>query len=311
MELRQLTTFRMVAATLNFTRTAAALNYVQSSVTAQIQALEEELGVRLFDRLGKRVVLTDAGQRFLSYAEKILTLTEEARIAVADTDDPVGTLMISAPETLCIYRLPMLLQRFHLSYPHVRLDFRPISFARLRQSVAEGEVDIGFALLEEPLVASGLCVETLLQERLLLLAPPDHPLTRLQQVRPSDLKDEQMLLTEAGCSYRNLFVHALAREGIHLHSTVEFSSVEAIKQCVMVGMGLAVLPEITVQKEIAQDQLVALQWNEPDFYVMTDMLWHKEKWISPALRAFLSMARSMLAMTPPAHRPEPAAIAQR
>src|SRR5437667_9141173 len=120
MELRQLTTFRMVATTLSFSRAAQILNYVQSSVTTQIQVLEEELGVRLFDRLGKRVALTDAGKRFLPYAEKILSLSEEARQAVADEEVPTGSLTISASETLCTYRLPALLRQFHDRFPQVK-----------------------------------------------------------------------------------------------------------------------------------------------------------------------------------------------
>jgi DNA-binding transcriptional LysR family regulator len=106
MELRQLATFRMVAETLSFSRTAQALNYVQSSVTAQMQGLEEELGVRLCDRLGKRVALTDAGTRLLPYAEKLLSLSEEARCAVVGGDIPMGTLTITAPESICTYCLP-------------------------------------------------------------------------------------------------------------------------------------------------------------------------------------------------------------
>src|SRR6266496_4132793 len=112
MELRQLTTFRMVASTLSFSRTAMALNYVRSSVTTQIQVLEEELGVSLFDRLGKRVALTDAGKRLLLYAEKILDLAHEARSAVTAEEMPTGSLTISASDTLCTYRLPAVLRQF-------------------------------------------------------------------------------------------------------------------------------------------------------------------------------------------------------
>src|ERR1700733_3421719 len=106
MEIRQLIIFQTLARTLNFTRTATTLNYVQSNVTAQIQNLETELGVRLFDRLGKRVALTDAGQSLLPYVEHVLESVDALRNSVTTKQDPVGTLTISAPETLCTYRLP-------------------------------------------------------------------------------------------------------------------------------------------------------------------------------------------------------------
>src|SRR5688500_4041002 len=105
MDLRQLNTFCTVAHALSFSRAATSLNYVQSSVTAQIQTLEDDLGVQLFDRMGKRVALTDAGKRLLLYAEKILRLAEEARSAVKTDEEPGGTVVVSAPESLCTYRL--------------------------------------------------------------------------------------------------------------------------------------------------------------------------------------------------------------
>ena len=122
MELRQLATFRLIAQTQSFSRTAAALNYAQSTVSAQIQGLEEELGIPLFDRLGKRVALTEAGQRLLGYAEKILDLAAEARFSITSEETLTGTLTISAAETLCTYRLPAILREFRTSPPSGRLN---------------------------------------------------------------------------------------------------------------------------------------------------------------------------------------------
>lgn len=293
MELRQLSMFKMLATTLSFTRTAAALGYVQSNISAQIQALEEELGTPLVDRLGKQIVLTDAGQRFLPYVEQILTLVEEARMAVPERNEPMGTLTISAPETLCAYRLPRLLSTFQQRYPQVRLLFRPCPVAELRQQVSEGAVDVAF-VLEEPLQAKALMVESLVREPVVLVAASDHPLTQQKEVGPADLDGERLLLTEVGCGYRNLFLQRLAADGIYLTTVLEFTSVEAIKQCVLARMGVAVLPKMAVERELASGQLTALPWIEAEFHVMAQMLWHKEKWLSPALRVFLKMARELL-----------------
>src|ERR1700747_2150200 len=123
-ELRQPPTFRTVAATLNLTRAAEALGDVQSSVTAQIKALEEELGVPLFDRLGRRVMLTDAGHRFLPFAEQALAAMEKGLLAVKAGSEPCGPLRISAPESIVTYRLPLLLRKFRRRFPHVEMIFR-------------------------------------------------------------------------------------------------------------------------------------------------------------------------------------------
>ena len=111
MELKPLQTFKILADELNFTRTAERLNYAQSSVTAQIQGLEQELGVPLFERLGRRIRLTEAGTRLLRYADEILRLTDEALLAVPGQGEPSGTLTIGAVESLCTYRLaPILME---------------------------------------------------------------------------------------------------------------------------------------------------------------------------------------------------------
>ncbi|QBD82261.1 LysR family transcriptional regulator [Ktedonosporobacter rubrisoli] len=293
MEIRQLITFRMIARTLSFSRTATLLNYVQSSVTAQIQALEEELGVPLFDRLGKRIALTDAGKRLLVYAEKIVDLADEARIVASSEEVPSGTLTMSAPETLCAYRLPAVLRLFRERYPQVKLIFRPMPTSDLKRVVYEGDIDIVFAI-DELVHSASLVVEPLLAEPLLLLVASDHPLARQPFVKVQDLQGEPFLLTEAGCSYRSVFERALHEAGIHLTTNLEFSSVEAIKQCVMASMGITFLPKVTVEAELAQGRLQPLVWENYEFHVYSQMLWHKEKWISPALQAFLNVVREVL-----------------
>ncbi len=285
MELRQLVIFRTLARTLNFTRTATALNYVQSNVTAQIQALETELGVRLFDRLGKRVALTDAGLRLLPYAEHVLESVDAMRAALSEGQDPVGTLTISAPETLCTYRLPRLLHYVREQYPLVRIHFRPSPVADLRRLVSEGLLDVAF-VLEEPIHSSRLTVKPLLAEPIQVVAAPSHPFAVRECVEPADMERETVLLTENGCGYRSMFEHMLAEMGVQPTATVEFSSVEAIKQCVMVGMGIAILPQMTIQAEVKEGKITILPWTRP-MQVMTQMIWHREKWLSPAFHAFL------------------------
>lgn len=292
MELRQLATFRMLATTLNFTRTATALNYVQSNVTAQIQALEEELGVRLFDRLGKRVTLTEVGERLLRYAEQIADLVDEMCKAASTKDPPMGTLTISAPESLCTYRLPTLLHNFRCYYPQVHVQFRPSPVADLRRLVSEGLLDIAF-VLEEPIHSTKLIVKPLCPEPLHVIAAPSHPFAQVDRIEPADMEGETVLLTESGCSYRALFEHSLAVAGVRPATTLEFSSVEAIKQCVMVGMGISILPEMATRIEVEQGKLAVLPWILPDVQVITQMVWHKEKWLSPALRAFIETAVDM------------------
>src|SRR5919107_3680878 len=172
MELRQVQTFRAVAEEMSFSRAAAKLGYVHSSVSAQVGALERELGVHLFDRLGRRIKLTDAGKVMLSHSRKLLVLAEETKGAVVDagvgSGEVTGALTVSAPETLITYRLPKLLVLFHERHPKVRLSVRPSAIGRLlgsaRKAVEDGTADVAFVLdepLDERVQLADLAVETL------------------------------------------------------------------------------------------------------------------------------------------------------
>ena len=132
-ELRQLRTFQAVAARQNVTRAAAALGYAQSSVTAQIQALEEDVAVPLFDRIGRRVELTRAGQVMVSYTDRILALANEARAVVGNDRKPSGALTIGASETLLTHCLPNVISKFQKTYPQVEISVIAAEIARSRQ----------------------------------------------------------------------------------------------------------------------------------------------------------------------------------
>jgi DNA-binding transcriptional LysR family regulator len=294
MELRQLQTFREVARTLSFTRTAATLNYAQSSVSAQIQTLEEELGATLFDRLGRRITLTAAGLRLLHYADKLLALADEARIAVPGDQEPAGSLIIGAPETLCAYRLPPVVEAYRRCYPKVDIIFRPSATAEdWDAQLGDGLADAAL-IMAEPYQTARLLVQPLYPEPILVLAHPHHRLTHGGPVAAQEFRGETLLLTEAGCPYRLAFEQLLRSANVTPANVLEFHSVEAIKQCALTGMGIAVLPWVVVQHEVAAGRLVVLGVEGLSFNMITQLAWHKDKWISPALEAFLTLTRTML-----------------
>ncbi|MCM3258146.1 LysR family transcriptional regulator [Paenibacillus lautus] len=295
MELRQLITFRTVASTLNFSRAAEVLSYVPSNVTMQMKALEDELGVRLFDRLGKQLVLTTAGQRFLTHVQSVLDQLEEAKTVVHDNEVLSGTLTISANEVICAYRLPAVFQLFRSRHPGVRLIFRSVPNQELKQTLFEGSADVVF-MLDEPIRSSGLAVEPLLEETFRLFAAPDHPLAKRTVLRLEDFHEEVFLTNEKGCPYRTMFDRSFEKEGIDSITYLEFQSAEAIKQCAISGIGIAFLPEIVVEAEVERGELVALPWQIPDLQVYTQMLWHKDKWLSPIMMSFIEAAREILAL---------------
>lgn len=294
MELRQLQTFREVTRTLSFTRTANALNYAQSSVSAQIQALEEELNVTLFDRLGRRIALTDAGQRLIPYVDKILALADEAQKVVTGDTEPTGVLTIGAPETICAYRLPAVVEAYRHRHPNVDIIFRPdLNSADWDGMLREGVID-AVLTLSRPFQSRTANVEHLRQEPIIVAVHPAHRLAALPTVPPAELQVETLIHTEAGCQYRAAFERMLRNVGVTPANVLEFHSLEAIKQCALTGMGIAVIPQVVIQTELAEGRLVALNIDGIAFNMITQLIWHKDKWISPALGAFLVMARAMI-----------------
>ena len=292
LDLRTLKTFQVAARSLSFTQTAAALNYAQSSVTAQIKALEESLAVPLFDRIGNRLRLTEPGERLRGYADRLLRLAEEARAAVHG-GGPAGALTLTAPETVCTYVLPPILRAFQARCPDVDVRFVPLPIREFKRSLLEGSLDLAF-VLEESFAPGALHVETLRQEPVVVIVGPEHPLGLREAVRAVDLVGEAIFLTEIGCSYRNRFERALIRAGAHPRIRTEFQSVEAIKRCVASGMGVAALPAVAVACEMEEGEVVAVKWVDDPLEVATHLAWSETRWTPPALELFVQTAREQV-----------------
>ena len=263
-ELRQLRTFQAVAARQSVTRAAAALGYAQSSVTAQIQALEEDVGVPLFDRIGRRVELTKAGQAMVSYADRILALANEARAVVGNDRKPSGALTIGASETLLTHRLPDVIGKFQKTHPQVEISVIAAENCEIEagQLKLNSSIDIAF-ILDRQHKSGSLIVECLSAED--VLVPGFTRTLRLASVNRLNadmLTDEQVSFNRnEDCGYRVLSSNELSQKaGAALNKTLALPSIEAIKRCASAGMGVAVLPRIAVEKELAQHQLVLLSW---------------------------------------------------
>lgn len=291
MENKQLITFMVAAETLNFTQTAKMLNFAQSSVTAQIKSLEAELGTPLFERLGKRLILTEAGRKFLLYAEKMIKLNEEAKMAIAQDGELSGTLIIGAQESQCTYRLPSILKEFKSRYPNVKLMFKPAHSDDLaREQLMNGMLDVAFIMdISKP--EEALTIKPLIQEDIKLVAAPSHPLASRSEVHLIDIEQETLLLTETGCSYRTLLENSCHSAKVYPINKFEFGSIEAIKQCVIAGIGIAALPTMVVEQDIKLGRIVELKWENNIPPIFTHIAWHKDKWMSPPLAGFIELTQ--------------------
>lgn len=296
MELRDLRTFVTVAGLLNFNQAGRALHAAQSTVSVRIQALEEELGVRLFDRLGRRVILTEAGRRLLGYGRKLLDMEEEARAFVAGEDKAGGALVVRMPESLCVRRFSPVLARFHQQYPNVGLQLLPCVFNGLVEDLRRGVTDLAFVMAYE-VFSRDMRSAYLGTEALVVVAAPGHPLAGLSGVGPADVTGQTLFVATSDCSYRRIFEGLLAQAGTLPASVVECGSVAAVERFVADGLGFSVFPEITVREAVAAGRLMVLPWTEGPLEAAVLMLWHKDKWLGPALAGFMALCQQHL-MTP-------------
>jgi DNA-binding transcriptional LysR family regulator len=299
MEYRQLVAFRTVARTLSFTQAAGQLRYAQSTVTAQIKGLEASLRVRLFDRRGGRVRLTESGERLLPYAERLLGLAEEARRAMYNDGRLLGKLVVGAGEVITTYRLPGLIEAFHHQHPDVYLSLQhydPDATDVLRR-IDLGEADV--VLLHGTRFATGgLRVRMLCHEEMELVVALDHPFRRREAVVPADLAEVRSIVTGPHCVYARFFDTELGSHDVPPPTRLEFGTVEAVKRAVASGLGVSLLPRIAVSDALAAGELAVLPWS-PATPLHTYAVWLESQNDSEIVQAFVSLVARVIAETAP------------
>lgn len=277
----------------NFSQAAQFQGYTQSTVTTHIQLLEKELNTILFERFGHQLTLTTDGEKLYDYAERIIRLTEDAKNALNNSNVPRGRLVIGMPESVCAYHLAPVLKEYSLLYPEVQIRFKFAISSDLKILLRKNMLDIAF-FLETTVPDMDFISKFLWQEPIVMVASPKHTLTECGRVEAKDLHKETLILVEAGSRYRRIFEDCLEKAGIHSHKILEICHIQTIKQLVSDNVGITVLPVATVKNELEAGTLVALPWQNPEFEINAFLVYHKEKWLSPAIRSFIKLVQERL-----------------
>lgn len=290
MEIKLLKTFSTIARCLSFSTSAEILNYSQSSISEQIKKLEIELNTVLFERIGNKIQLTSDGEILLNYSDKILELCDEAvyKISSKNTLPIKGEITVAMTEALCFYKLPDLLKAYHTNYPNVNLKLKIGNCYDFPNWLQQNIIDIAF-VLDDEIQHENLLRETISNEKLVLVVSPDHPLTKLGLITVDQLKNFTIISTQKGSKYRALLNDFLEKHHITCESQLEFESIEAIKSFSKSGIGIGFLPETTVKSELDKKTLVKLNIPNFDLSISAQVIYHKNKWVSPALNALLDL----------------------
>ncbi|UOQ45992.1 LysR family transcriptional regulator [Halobacillus salinarum] len=286
MDLSYLYTFKEVVKWGSYTRTGIELGYAQSSVTTQIRKLEEYYQVRLFERSGQKMELTQAGEHLYYYVHQVTQLMDEARVRITRGVQARGTLRIGTVESLAAYFITPHVKKLKNDHPDLRIQLESGICPNLKKGVLNGERDL-VVMLDEINEHPALQAIPLKKEEMLMVVHPNHRFAKERYIDMEHLQEETLILTEKGCSYRVMFERMLKNYGVESKSVLTFTSLEAIKQCVIDELGVAVLPEMAVRKEIDRGQLIPVRFEKEHMSLMIQILYLKKKWLSPAIKQFI------------------------
>jgi DNA-binding transcriptional LysR family regulator len=275
-QLRYLETFSKAAELSSFTAAAKALRLSQAAVSQRVQAIEKTLDTPLFNRQGGRVLLTEAGQKLYDYAQRILELHREARREVTGHDSPIsGKLWLAASSIPGEHLLPALLSLFGQEHPNIRVRATVSDSMGVMAQVERGEVSLG--LVGRKTENPNLEFRYLATDKMVLIVPPGHALSRRKNVSVRQLSRHPLILREVGSGLRHCFEKSLDKAGLSLGDLrigLELGSNEAIKEAVLRGVGIAILSTYAVQKELKAGQLHVLPVSDlhcdRDMYVVHD-----------------------------------------
>lgn len=293
MDTKHLECFLTVARLLNFGEAAKVLNYSQSTISDQIRSLEQQLGVRLFERLGKKVFLSHNGNSLIPLAERMVRDAEKIEGLFAEKGEITGSLTIGAAESLCVFWLPPVLKEYRSRHPHVQVIIKVGSCLEFHHWLQQNIVDVAFSLNDEAGHPQLREIE-LFRGETVFIASPLSDLSKRVVISPRDLEDHILILPEAECGYRRELESILTKEKVQVSAVMEFSSLEAIKQCVKSDLGVSLLPKIAVREEIARGELNVLNWVSDSIPVVARMVFHREKWMSPPMTALEEVVLSTI-----------------
>lgn len=285
-----LRTFHAVAGERSFTRAAHVLDLSQPAVSAHIRSLERYFRGPLFETRHRRVHLTPAGQVLYAYTQRAFNLLDEAARTVAATHrGESGVLRLAASPTVGVYLLPAVLGRFKREHPDVEVDVAIGPTADIIASVAAERAPFG--LVEAPVSHRELIVDPIGSDEMVLVVPVQHPLARCQDLNPADLADVPLLRREAGSGTRALVDGALQSAGVHQPTWMQLGSVEALKQAVLAGVGVAWLPRLSVARELAASELTVVHVNGLAVHRILSVIRRHDSQLTPLSEQFLQQVR--------------------
>ncbi|OED36160.1 hypothetical protein AB833_28455 [Chromatiales bacterium (ex Bugula neritina AB1)] len=287
MNLRQVKSLLAVVETGSVNKASETLCLAPSSVSAQLRELSSGLGISLFESAGRGLVLSSAGRQLLPKFQRLLALNEQITAqAQALVSEPTGELRLYAPSSMCIYRLPVLIELLQTTAPGIELHLQHDPFD-YRQALADRSIDAAVVVIDK--AEPGCNQQEIAEEEVIYVTHPELVVKR--RLAPGQLMDRALITTEPGCSYRVAAGIHFRQHGLRLAPRQSFSNVEVIRRCLLAKMGVGLLPRCVVSEDITAGRLQEQKVHGAPYRFKSTVIWPQETEVSARLNAFLQVIR--------------------
>lgn len=293
MNTKYLTTLVTILEMGSFQKAAEKLNYTQSTVTTQIKQLEDEFSIKLFEKIGRQMKLTQAGKDILPYVETILQGAQQIANYGKSLSEISGVLKLAIPDSILIYNMQPFMQAFLHEAPNVQLTINSIQSDEINQSIVNGISDIGINC-EKDSYPDTVIHKSLGSYKALLVASPFADNELLDFVTPHQRKPVSLICNEPYGYYQLEMDRYLTKKDIVLNPYMKVQSIEAVKKCVMNNLGIAVVPTYAIEKELEAGSLVPVKTDLDEKTYRSVYVYHKNKWMSPQMELAIKILQSTL-----------------
>jgi DNA-binding transcriptional LysR family regulator len=291
MDVRDLQVFLSVARHLNYTRAAEEVNLSQPSVSVRMRQLERDLGSKLFEQLGKKIALTEAGKLLVPYAGKVISAMDDARNAMDELQGlERGSLRVGASTTPGMYLIPKTIAHFKRCYPKIDVHLTVKDTRQIEEGVIQNEFDFGF--VGGHLTGDEVNVVSWINDELVLIVPLGHRLAGRRLIKPHDLSREQFVFREQGSASRAVVAAHLRKAQIEAEAVMEMANPESVKKAVQNGLGIAFISAFAVESELKAKTLLTVKVQTLQIHRELKIVYRKDKHLSPAARAFLEASQT-------------------
>lgn len=290
MTLRHIKIFLVVYQEMSITKAAKVLHMTQPAVTRAIQEIESHYGISLFERLNHRLYRTKLSDELYSYALSIMDSFELMEKKI-ENQGQIEFLRVGTSITLGNYLMPKAVRKMKEQHPSVQINVTVSNGKSLQKALLDNQIDLAF--IEGNFSTDYFCAQPFMQDRLVLIMPPEHPLYTKKKIYLKDLLSYPLLLREKGSAGRDFLDHIFESRDMILKPVWESSSTQALSRAASAGLGISLLPEQLVKEDILAGRIVSRDVKDENFIRTNYILWHKNKYITPSFTEFIDLCKKI------------------